>query len=154
VIRKATRADVLRFVQLGQEFWYESDAHLTFGEYNPIHVQRSLDQGFSNQTLLGWASSDGAGSTPSSGIVVNNTTSLWNGNKILKEMAWFCPKEKRGSLECIRLYKQVEEFAIKNNYYQIIMSRIKGVPSYAKLGDFYERQGFYHLEDDYVKSLK
>jgi len=154
VIRIATRADILRFVQLGQQFWYESDAHLRFGEYNAAHVQRSLDQGFSNDTLLGWASSDGGSSPAQAGIVVNNTTSLWNGNKLLKELAWFCPKEKRGSLECVRLYKKLEEFAVENNYYQIIMSRIRGVPSYEKLEAFYEKRGFYHLEDDYIKCLR
>ena len=40
-----------------------------------------------------------------------------------------------------------------SNYNQIIMSRIKGVPSYEKLGAFYEKQGFHHLEDDYIKCL-
>lgn len=153
MIRRATRADILRFVYLGQQFWYESDTHLRFGEYNAAHVQRSLDQGFSNDTLLGWASSEGGSSPVQAGIVVNNTTSLWNGNKLLKELGWFCSKEKRGSLECIRLYKKLEEFAIENNYNQIIMSRIKGVPSYEKLGAFYEKQGFHHLEDDYIKCL-
>jgi hypothetical protein len=151
VIRKAVNADVLRLVQLGQQFWYESDAHLFFGEYDPIHVQKVLNHGFSIRKLYGWVALHEK--NVEGGIVVASDSCLWNDSKILKELAWFCAQDKRGFLDAIRLYKEMEKYAIANNYNQLIMGRIKGVPSYSKLDGFYKKQGFSLLEEEYVKKL-
>lgn len=151
MIRKAGSADVLRFVQLGQQFWYESDTHLFFGEYDPIHVQKVLNHGFSSGKLHGWAALHEK--NVEGGIIVVSDDCLWNGSKILKELAWFCAPDKRGFLDAIRLYKEVEKYAVANNYNQIVMGRIRGVPSYDKLDGFYKKQGFSLLEEEYVKQL-
>lgn len=151
MIRKAVNADVLRLVQLGQQFWYESDAHLFFGEYDSIHVQKVLNHGFSIRKLHGWVALHEK--NVEGGIVVASDSCLWNDSKILKELAWFCAQDKRGFLDAIRLYKEMEKYAIANNYNQIIMGRIKGVPSYSKLDGFYKKQGFSLLEEEYVKKL-
>lgn len=151
MIRKASRADILPFVRLGEKFWYESNTHLYFGGYNAAHVQRMLDHGFTNEKLHGWAALEQG--EVKSGIVLTSDSCLWNGESLLKEIAWFCAPEDRGSLNTVRLYKEVEKFAVSNNYKYIIMGRIKGVPSFEKLDKFYKKQGFSSLEEEYIKPL-
>ncbi len=72
---------------------------------------------------------------------------------MLREIAWYTEESSRGQTGAMRVYKEAEKFAIKNNIKKLIMGRIRGVPSYDKLDKFYLKNNFKSLEDEYIKEL-
>tara|TARA_B100001094_G_scaffold332630_1_gene405563 strand:+ start:406 stop:864 length:459 start_codon:yes stop_codon:yes gene_type:complete len=152
VIRVFTRADILPFIKLGEKFWHESNCHIHFGEYDPLSVQKSLDQHLSSGLLVGWASF-GDRLEMNSALLAIHDKCFWKDVDLLKEIVWYADKSTRGQKGAIRLYREAEKFARKNNIKKIIMARIRGVPNYDKLDNFYLKNNFKSLEDEYIKDL-
>ena len=154
MIRSFTKADILAFVNLGEQFWYESNSHLHFGEYDPISVQRALDQYIASEVMVGWASFGGNQSAQMDAVLLAiKDKCLWKDINILKEVVWYARKDLRTGMTTYRLYKKAEKFAVENNFKKIVMGRIRGVPSYDKLDKFYLKNNFKSLEDEYIKDL-
>jgi hypothetical protein len=153
VIRRSTRGDIPAIVALGERFWYESDTHSYFGEFDSVCAQRALYRGFSNESLLGWVSL-GSNSKVEAFIVLGCDNALWNDSTILREVLWYADENKRGSAQAMRLFATAHKYAVENDYNHMIMTRIKGVPSYNKLDAFYKRCGFSLLEENYIKNLR
>jgi len=153
VIRSVARADIALLVKiLGEQFWYESNAHIHFGEYEPLSVQRALDQHLTSGLVVGWASFAEDGQI-NGALLAMKDKCLWKDLSILKEIGWYAPEGVRGRISSFRLYKEMERFAFKNHFDCIIMARIRGVPSYDKLNGFYEKLNFKSLEETYIKCL-
>tara|TARA_R110000824_G_scaffold72339_6_gene184670 strand:+ start:169 stop:645 length:477 start_codon:yes stop_codon:yes gene_type:complete len=153
VIRCVTRADIALLVKiLGEEFWYESNAYIHFGEYDPLSVQRALDQHLTSGLVVGWASFTEEGEL-NGAILAMKDKCLWKNLSFLREIGWYAPKGTRGQISSFKLYKKMEEFAFKKGFDFVIMARIKGVPSYDKLDAFYEKLNFKSLEETYIKCL-
>jgi len=153
VIRCVTRADIALLVKiLGEEFWYESNAYIHFGEYDPLSVQRALDQHLTSGLVLGWASFAEDGEL-NGALLAMRDKCLWKNLSFLKEIGWYTAKGMRGQISSFKLYREMEKFAYKNGFDYIIMARIKGVPSYDKLDGFYEKLNFKSLEETYIKCL-
>jgi len=152
MIRALTRADIAPCVRLLEKFWYESTSHVHFGEWNPVYVQRTFDQHLSSGLLVGWASFD-IYSGMNSVLVAIRDKCFWKDIEMLREIAWYTEESSRGQTGAMRVYKEAEKFAIKNNIKKLIMGRIRGVPSYDKLDKFYLKNNFKSLEDEYIKEL-
>ena len=153
MIRCVTRADIALLVKiLGEEFWYESNAYIHFGEYDPLSVQRALDQHLTSWLVVGWASFTEEGELDGALLVMKDKC-LWKNLSFLREIGWYAPKGTRGKIRSFKLYKKMEEFALENGFDFVIMARIKGVPSYAKLDTFYKKLNFKSLEETYIKCL-
>ena len=153
MIRPLTRGDILPCIRLLEKFWYESVSHTHFGEWDPVYVQRALDQHLTNGFLVGWASF-AQGAEMNSVLLAIRDKCFWKDIEILREIAWYADQTSRGKIGALKIYKEAEKFAKKNNIEKIIMGRIRGVPSYAKLDRFYEKNNFKSLEDEYIKGLK
>ena len=152
MIRPFARADIAPCVRLLEKFWYESTSHVHFGEWNPVYVQRALDQHLNSGLLVGWASFD-TNSEMNSILLAIKDKCFWKDVDLLKEIAWYAEESSRGKIGALRLYKEAEKFAQKNNFKKIVMGRIRGVPSYNKLNNFYLKNNFKSLEDEYIKDL-
>ena len=152
MIRKLTRADILPCIKLLEKFWYESTCHFHFGEWSPVYVQRALDQHFTSGSLVGWASF-GEHLEMNSLLIAVIDKCFWKDIEFLREIAWYSDKTTRGKIGAIKIYKEAEKFALKNNIKKIVMGRIRGVPTYDKLDNFYLKNNFKSLEDEYIKEL-
>ena len=150
--RSLTRADIMPCVRLLEKFWYESTCHVHFGEWEPAYVQRTLDHHLSSGLLVGWASFD-ANSVINSVLLAIKDKCFWKDVTLLKEIAWYAEESSRGKRGALSVYKEAEKFAITNNFKKIVMGRIRGVPSYHKLDNFYIKKNFKSLEDEYIKDL-
>ena len=152
MIRGLTRADILPCIRLLEKFWYESTSHVHFGEWNPVYVQRTFDQHLSSGLLVGWASF-GDRSEMNSVLLAIRDKCFWKDIEFLREIAWYSDKTTRGKIGAIKIYKEAEKFAIQNNIKKIVMGRNRGVPTYDKLDNFYLKNNFKSLEDEYIKEL-
>ena len=153
MIRVFARTDILPFIKLGQKFWYESNSHVHFGEYDPISVQRALNQHLSSNTLVGWASFEDGSKEMRGALLAIKYKCFWKDIDILKEVVWYADENFRGKKDALKMYKAMEKFAVENNFKKIIMGRIRGVPTYDKLDGFYKKNNFKSLEDEYIKDL-
>ena len=151
MIQVFTRADILPAIELGEKFWYESNSHIHFGEYDRIYAQRALNQHLSNDTLVGWASFDNSRQMRSALLAIKQKC-FWKDVYMLKEIAWYADKNFRNKKEAFSMYKLMEKFAIENNFKKIIMGRIRGVPTYDKLDSFYKKNNFKSSKFKNVKS--
>tara|TARA_R110002110_G_scaffold265027_1_gene480902 strand:+ start:1512 stop:1979 length:468 start_codon:yes stop_codon:yes gene_type:complete len=153
LIRPFTRAAILPFTRLGEKFWYESNSHIHFGEYDPVYIQRALDQSLTNGFMVGWASFAQEGEMNSVLLAIRDKC-FWKDVEILREIVWYSDKTSRGKMGALKAYKEAEKFAKNNNIKKIIMGRIRGVSTYDKLDKFYQKNDFKSFEDEYIKDLK
>ena len=103
--------------------------------------------------MVGWASFAHESEMNSVFLAVRDKC-FWKDVEILREIAWYADQTSRGKIGALKIYKEAEKFAKKNNIEKIIMGRIRGVPSYDKLNRFYQKNNFKSLEDEYIKDLK
>ena len=116
MIRCVTRADIALLVKiLGEEFWYESNAYIHFGEYDPLSVQRALDQHLTSGLVLGWASFAEDGEL-NGALLAMRDKCLWKNLSFLKEIGWYTAKGMRGQISSFKLYREMEKFAYKNGF--------------------------------------
>jgi hypothetical protein len=86
----------LPFIRLGEKFWYESNSHIHFGEYDPVYTQRALDQSLTNGFMVGWASFDHEEKMNSVLLAIRDKC-FWKDVEILREIVWYSDKTSRNS---------------------------------------------------------
>ena len=118
----------------------------------PCTFKGRLTNNLNSGLLVGWASFD-TNSEMNSILLAIKDKCFWKDVDLLKEIAWYAEESSRGKIGALRLYKEAEKFAQKNNFKKIVMGRIRGVPSYNKLNNFYLKNNFKSLEDEYIKDL-
>jgi len=152
MIRQATINDINHCVEIGKKFWHESHASNFFGSYDPDHVRSTLKQFMSMDLIIGWVAFD-SDFKFKGGLIALKDNAFWKDVTILKEMAWYIDPELRGSITSFKLYKAMEKYAKENGIPAVIMSRIRGVPNFDKLDQFYKKNNFSPIEDNYIKML-
>lgn len=150
MIKKISKQDVGSLAKLGEYFW-NSCVMKSSGEYQKDTVHRNLYSGILNDVLVGWVSEKN--DVIVSGVVFSLDRNFWTDKIQMTEIAWFCNKENRGSIENFRLIKVAEKYAKENNVSYFCMARIKGTESYEKLDSFYIKNGYKEIESTYIKFL-
>jgi hypothetical protein len=150
MIRPLVKSDAAQLVDLGKEFWHKCNMSKT-GDYPKDAIFRRLYSGLLENKIIGWGYEENKKIV--SGIIFVIIENFWLYEKQMQELAWFCSEEKRGSLNNIRLLKAAEKYAKENNIRLFCMGGISGSPSFEKLEKFYNKNGFFILDRNYLKIL-
>ena len=150
MIKRISKEDVSSLVKLGESFW-NSCIMKNFGNYQKDVVHRNLYSGILTNTLIGWASQKNESIV--SGVIFSFDRNFWTDKIQMTEIAWFCEKEQRGSIENFQLIKFAEKYAKQSDVMFLCMARIKGTESYEKLDSFYLKNGYQEIESTYIKLL-
>ena len=98
-------------IRLLEKFWYESVSHIHFGEWDPVHVQRALDQHLTNGFVVGWASF-AHGSEMNSVLLAIRDKCFWKDIELLRETS---DKKERNRIDRrIKSYKSKQKSFHKN----------------------------------------
>jgi len=147
IIRKAGLEDVSGILKLVMSF-YEEGINKSGISFDKESIKKTIEFVINNHVCIVACNESIVGII--AGFV---SPSIYDYNqKILEEKIWFIDKKLRGSSGAIRLFKEFEEYAIKNKINTIIMTHMVGIMP-DNVRKIYKSFKYKHIENNYIKTI-
>jgi len=149
MIRPATKSDVPRLVEIGQEFFNmtELDNVTTYNLESVTNLLSNSIDDESSTVLVVELDGEIVGATGATIYPFYFNTD----NRVAQEFFWYIAETHRGGLIGVKLFKALEMWALENGAQTMDMTAL-GV-NQRSVGQFYEKQGYYRQETHYMRRL-